>query len=185
MTRVCIRKPSRPLATLGVFCLRQNLKRASRVFARLGLLGKLPLRGFQPLCDCLRQYRIPRNSPNVHSSGGIVLMHRPPEKTEFKRSANERCQATTPKGRDGLRMQPRVNDARERLLRRVFYNQKKAELPFRFFRKYKAEAHCECNRRRCTSYKRLVGEANASSRFLAYLRVLERMSLTSASVSNI
>ena len=125
MTRVCIRKPSRPLATLGVFCLRQNLKRASLVFARLGLLGKLPLRGFQPLCDCLRQYRIPRNSPNVHSSGGIVLMHRPPEKTEFKRSANERCEATTPKGRDGLHMQPRVNDARERLLRRVFYNQKK------------------------------------------------------------
>ena len=34
MTRVCIRKPSRPLATLGVFCLRQNLKRASLVFAR-------------------------------------------------------------------------------------------------------------------------------------------------------
>ena len=32
------------------------------------------------------------------SSGGIVLMHRPPEETEFKRSANERCVSNDPEG---------------------------------------------------------------------------------------
>ena len=51
---------------------------------------------------------------------------------ENKRSAFERCEATTPKGRDGLRMQTRVNDARERNGWRGFYNKERRFILKRF-----------------------------------------------------